>query len=230
MSQSSRIPDTHAEAWAMLPFLANGRISPEDREWVELHLQGCAECRRELDEQRALAAYMRDAPAPFTGSEQRAFAKLWTRIEAAEKAIPARGEDIPVAALAANNSARIYSPRTVRWLAAAVIVQAIGLAALGFVALNRGDSVPMTEQVLVTDAPEKLNTAAPSVRLMFAPDTSVEAMGAILASHGLELIGGPGDAGIFTAALPARSDETPEAVADALRADPRVHFAEPVMH
>jgi anti-sigma factor RsiW len=227
MSQSSRIPDTHAEAWAMLPFLANGRISPEDREWVELHLQDCAECRRELDEQRALAAHMRDAPAPFTGSEQRAFAKLWTRIEAAERAIPARSEDTPAAV---SGSARVSSSRTVRWLAAAVIVQAVGLAALGFVALNRGDSVPVTEQVLVTDAPEKFNTAAPSVRLMFAPETSVEAMGAILASHGLELVGGPGDAGVFTAALPAKSDETPEAVANALRADPRVHFAEPVMH
>ena len=28
---SSRIPDTHAEAWALLPWLANGRISAEDR-------------------------------------------------------------------------------------------------------------------------------------------------------------------------------------------------------
>ena len=40
---SSRIPDTHAEAWALLPWLANGRIAPEDREWVESHL-GSAEC------------------------------------------------------------------------------------------------------------------------------------------------------------------------------------------
>ena len=31
---SPRIPDTHAEAWALLPWLANGRLAPEDaRGW-----------------------------------------------------------------------------------------------------------------------------------------------------------------------------------------------------
>ena len=32
---SPRIPDTHAEAWAMLPWLANGRLPAADREWVQ---------------------------------------------------------------------------------------------------------------------------------------------------------------------------------------------------
>ncbi len=35
---SPRIPDTHAEAWALLPWLANGRIQASDREWVEAHV------------------------------------------------------------------------------------------------------------------------------------------------------------------------------------------------
>ena len=47
-----RIPDTHAEAWALLPWHANGRISADDREWVEAHVAGCAECRAELASQR----------------------------------------------------------------------------------------------------------------------------------------------------------------------------------
>ena len=37
---SARIPDTHAEAWALLPWLANGRIQASDREWVEAHVAG----------------------------------------------------------------------------------------------------------------------------------------------------------------------------------------------
>jgi hypothetical protein len=36
---TSRIPDTHAEAWDLLPWLANGRIAAGDREWVEAHVQ-----------------------------------------------------------------------------------------------------------------------------------------------------------------------------------------------
>ena len=49
---SPRIPDTHAEAWALLPWLANGRIQASDREWVEAHVAVCAECRAELAAQR----------------------------------------------------------------------------------------------------------------------------------------------------------------------------------
>ena len=53
---NARIPDTHAEAWALLPWLANGRIQAADREWVEAHVQGCAECRAELAAQRLVAS------------------------------------------------------------------------------------------------------------------------------------------------------------------------------
>ena len=91
---SSRIPDTHAEAWALLPWLANGRIAAEDREWVEAHVQGCAECRAELASQRLVASQVNrdetDSPQPAASDEQRSFNKLWARIEARGDRIPAR--------------------------------------------------------------------------------------------------------------------------------------------
>lgn len=221
MSESSRIPDTHAEAWALLPFLANGRMSPEDREWVELHLQSCAECRRELEEQRALAAHMREAPVPFEGSEQRAFNKLWARIEAAENAIPAATQPRDVAG--AHGSSR-----TVRWLAAAVIVQAIGLATLGFATWNRSGQPPSAEfRTVTTTAPQRQTGEA--VRVVFAPETPVSEVNELLAGHGLEIVSGPGEAGVFTAALSGDSTQSAAAVASALESDSRVHFAQPVM-
>ena len=93
---SSRIPDTHAEAWALLPWLANGRIQASDREWVEAHVQGCAECRAELAAQRMVATADESrrchAPATAATEEQRSFNKLWARIEASESAAtPASG-------------------------------------------------------------------------------------------------------------------------------------------
>ena len=93
---SSRMPDTHAEAWALLPWLATGRIAPEDREWVEAHVQGCAECRAELASQRLVASHVNrqesTSPQPAASEEQRSFNKLWARIEASESAsTPATG-------------------------------------------------------------------------------------------------------------------------------------------
>jgi anti-sigma factor RsiW len=78
---SPRIPDTHAEAWALLPWLANGRLGAEDREWVEAHVAGCAECRAELASQRLVASRMSaDLEQPVGDDvEQKSFNKLWAR-------------------------------------------------------------------------------------------------------------------------------------------------------
>jgi hypothetical protein len=222
MTQSGRIPDTHAEAWALLPFLVNGRIAAEDREWVELHVQSCEECRREIEAQRPLAQEMRDAEPPFTSSEQRAFAKLWTRIEASEAAVPSHEE--PLAVRTSGTAPR----RTVRWLAAAVIVQAIGLALLGVTALNNSEEAS-GDYGTVTSA--EVQQLGPAVRLVFTNETSMADVTEILARNQLELIGGPRGAGVFTAALAdASTGISAETIAIALRRDPHVQFAEPVSH
>lgn len=218
MTQSGRIPDTHAEAWALLPFLVNGRILPEDREWVELHLQFCEECQREFESQRPLAKHMRESELPFVASEQRAFSKLWTRIEAAETALPPEQES-------ATSPAGVPPRRNVRWLAAAVVVQAIGLALLGITALNRSDE-SIAEFRTVTSS-EELHSSGPAVRLVFTADTSIAQVTEILARHELELVGGPRGAGVFTAAL-GTSDVSADTIAANLRRNPHVQFAEPI--
>jgi anti-sigma factor RsiW len=222
MTQSGRIPDTHAEAWALLPFLVNGRLTPEEREWVELHVQSCDECRREFDAQRPLARQMREAEVAFESAEQRAFAKLWTRIEASEGAMPV--DEQAVSARATGTTPR----RTVRWLAAAVVVQAIGLTLLGVTALNNSEEAT-GEFRTVTSAEVRL--AGPAVRLMFTAETSMGDVTDILAKHGLELVRGPGSSGVFTAALADTAEgTTAESMAMMLRRDAHVQFAEPVTH
>jgi hypothetical protein len=220
MSQSGRVPDTHAEAWALLPFLVNGRIASQDREWVEAHVQTCDDCRRELEAQRPLAQEMRQSEAPFASSEQRAFAKLWTRIEASENAMPEDEQAVPMRATGAAPR------RTVRWLAAAVFVQAIGLALLGGIAVkNSDDSADGYRTVTNVEARQM----GPAVRLVFTPDTSMREVSQILSSQGLELIAGPHSSGVFTAAVADTSMKTSaEAVAMALRKNAQVQFAEPV--
>lgn len=219
MNPSGRIPDTHAEAWSLLPFLINGRIAPDDREWVEHHVESCDECRRELDEQRPLANEMRDARLPGGFSEQRSFTKLWTRIEASEGAAPE--EDSP-----SDRRSSVASRKTVRWLAAAVFVQAIGLALLGITALNHTESVSSDFRTVTN---RESIASQPAVRLVFTSDTSVASVAEILAKYDLQLIAGPGSAGVFTAAVNEPSAErSAESIAAALRNDSHIQFAEPI--
>jgi hypothetical protein len=221
---SPRIPDTHAEAWALLPWLANGRIAAGEREWVEAHVQACAECRAELAAQRMISTQLRDAPVatPAAASEeQRSFDKLWARIEASESASPP----------ATGTSGGGYrASRTVRWLAAAVIVQAVGLGVLGVNALGGGNARGPDEIVTVTSVdPARAN--APAVRLVFAPQASIATINTLLAHQGLEIAAGPGRQGNFTAVLSAAavaSGASAESVAAVMSKDPNVSLAEPV--
>jgi anti-sigma factor RsiW len=226
---SPRIPDTHAEAWALLPWLASGRIPATDREWVEGHVAACAECRAELASQRMVANQMygemygnSTLPESAATDEQRSFNKLWGRIEASESAS---------ASANGTTGARVSvsrSSRTVRWLAAAVIVQGFGLALFGFNALR--NSAPAGEIVTVTDVPtQRLN--APAVRVVFAPGASISTINTLLANQGLTIVSGPGTAGNFTAALSAdavASGASADSVAAVISKDPNVSFAQPV--
>lgn len=218
---SPRIPDTHAEAWAMLPWLANGRLPASDREWVEAHVAQCAECRSELEAQRKVATQIHRDASPDTGTdEQRSFNKLWARIEASESAAPA--------ASAAVGGPVTRSSRTVRWLVAAVVVQGFGLALFGFNAMRDGANGFVT--VTAPDAStQRLN--APAVRLVFSPTASVADINTLLTHQGLSIVSGPGTSGNFTAELSAdavASGASADSVAAVISKDPNVTFAQPV--
>lgn len=223
-----RVPDTHAEAWALLPWLANGRLGTEEREWVEAHLQTCADCRSELASQRMVASQVhRDESAPSSPSsdEQRSFNKLWARIEAAESAsLPATG----------TNGAAVRAPgssRTVRWLAAAVVVQAIGLGIFGMGALGGKNGSPTTGDEFTTVARVEPRSNAPAVRIVFQPAASIATINTLLAHQGLTIVAGPGVSGNFTAELSAdavASGASAETVAAVMSKDPNVSFAQPV--
>ena len=223
---SPRIPDTHAEAWALLPWLANGRIAPEDREWVEAHVQTCAECRAELAAQRMVASHVTreetDSPPQAGSDEQRSFNKLWARIEAAESAsIPITGTG------AAVGTTR--SSRTVRWLAAAVVVQALGLGALGLAFNNSDDAAGKPSFTTVTR--EETRLLAPAVTVVFAPNTPINTVNTMLGNQGLSIVAGPGLQGNFKAELSpdaVASGATAESVVAVLKKDPNVTFADTI--
>ena len=61
---------SHADAWLMLPWLANGRLAGAERLRVEEHVRGCALCTREVALQRRLCEVLTEpervtyAPGP----------------------------------------------------------------------------------------------------------------------------------------------------------------------
>ena len=224
---TSRIPDTHAEAWDLLPWLANGRIAAADREWVEAHVQACAECRAELSAQRMLSGNLRKAGAEpdlaNATEEQRSFDKLWARIEAAESATPGTRS---------VEAAPRRASRPVRWLAAAVVVQGIGLALFGINALRATDAGKPGFVTVTSETPKHAaRPNAPMVSLVFAPEASIDNINTLLTHQGLSIVSGPGLSGNFTAALSAdavASGASAESVAAAVSKDPNVTFAQPI--
>jgi len=224
---SPRIPDTHAEAWALLPWLANGRLQASDREWVEAHLAQCAECRDELVAQRKVATGMNgetnhDCLSSTATDEHRSFNKLWARIEASEAAAPLAGSIKGTGAPVSRTS------RTVRWLAAAVVVQGFGLALFGFNALRQ--NTPAGGYITVAEVPPKRHNA-PAVRIVFAPEASMSSINTMLTHQGLSIVAGPGMSGNFTAELSAdavASGASADSVATVISKDPNVTFAQPV--
>jgi putative zinc finger protein len=226
---SPRIPDTHAEAWALLPWLANGRLASEDREWVEAHVQGCAECRAELAAQRLIDSHVAgeesSSPRHAASDEQRSFNKLWARIEAAESA------SAPIVGTGSVSMPAPRSSRTVRWLAAAVVVQALGLGALGL-AFSNGNRAGDDGIVTVTTPANTGSRAnAPTVTLVFEPGTSISTINTLLTHQGLSIVSGPGASNNYQAELSAdavASGATADSVAAVMSKDPNVSLAEPV--
>jgi anti-sigma factor RsiW len=219
---SPRIPDTHAEAWALLPWLANGRLPASDREWVEAHVAECGECRSELATQRMVSTAMNSDASPVgaASDEQRSFNKLWARIEASESA------SLPASAASGGTAPASRASRTVRWLAAAVVIQGFGLALFGFNALRENTGGYVT----VADVPAQ-RLDAPAVRIVFAPQASVANINTLLTHQGLSIVSGPGTSGNFTAELSAEavaSGASADSVAAVISKDTNVSFAQPV--
>src|ERR1700722_12042512 len=73
-------PARHEEAWGSLPWLANGRLSPPERDKIEPHVRTCAACREELAFQRLLCNVLTE-PDRVTYAPGPSFRKLMDRID-----------------------------------------------------------------------------------------------------------------------------------------------------
>ncbi len=242
MDHSFQSSDAHERAAQSIPWLVNGTLPDDEAAALRSHVAHCARCRSDYDAEKRLYETIHGAgPLVFAGEPS--FAKLMARIEAQDDAIlDERPEDVepratsadPVAAATAAEPAIAPKIRTahawhasaaVRWLAAAVIIEAALLAAEPW---TRHAPQPVSVapyQTLTSPAPRY--GAGPRVRVVFRSNLTLEALQKLLRTVDAHIVDGPTDAQVYTLGFsqPVTSAELDARVAT-LRASSQVLFAE----
>ncbi|UXI66515.1 zf-HC2 domain-containing protein [Tahibacter amnicola] len=231
---SVETPLTHPETWELIPWVINGTADAHAKARVEAHLRHCADCRDEYALQFQLHAGMQ-VPQAGAPDPQPALQRLLARIEAGS-ADTEPASAAPHTVVANGEPALTVTRGSRRWisgLAAAVAVQAVGLALLG-TALVQRDDTPDTRAGFHTLSSAAVPSAA-LVRFVPAPGMTVSEMQSLLAEVKMHIVESSEESAIYGLA-PRRDPAAPGAVATTdvaavvtrLRAHPQVLLAEPI--
>lgn len=202
----------HKHSWDLIPWYVNGSVPDARREGIRRHLAECADCRQEVETQRALMQAMKTRPN-VENMPHGSLQKLWARIDA---------QPVPVK----SPPAWPRSPRLVAALAAAVALQAVLLGVLSF-ALLRSHSAAEAPAAYRTVSSASVPAGAASVRAVFSQSMTLGELQALLERTHLRIVNGPSPDGVFTLATLSNTDDPKQALLG-LRAHPAVQFAEPI--
>lgn len=197
----------HREVWEWLPWLANGSLDEVQTRRCEQHLAECPECREELQAQQALRESIQTQESVLH-TPHASLRKLMARID---------GDPLS-AAPAPSGPQR----RRLRWLAAAVVIQAMGLIGLAGFMSWRLHELREAPRYATLSSTATQPVAGPVARVVFTASTSVADLSDLLRAHQAEIVAGPSEAGVYTVKL--GSDET--ATVARLRENPMVRFIE----
>jgi hypothetical protein len=201
-------PSEHRRAWDAIPWVVAGSAAMSDVDLVMHHLPHCASCREELEFQQRLHRGLREAAAPEADAEP-GLQRLMARIDAANT------EPMPVPPRA---------PSPVRWLAAAVVVQAVGLAAAGFAMWGSARD----GEFRTLSTPETTRVA--SLRVVPAAEMDFAALRRLLAELKLDIVDAAPDGSSLGLAPADGQAATVQAALPRLRGTAGVRMAEPTGH
>lgn len=216
----------HEEIQALLPWYANGTLEGEELSLVEEHLAGCSRCRREAQEQRALAAEIQATAAPAPAPHPVQLNRLLARIEADDERRQRRFRWLPRALRRLlDPGPGSLSPAASRLLvaqAALIVLLAGALVWLGPGAWSGPGAW------FGPGEPAAAAGSEPRLRVVFDPRASEQELRAVLHAVGGEMVGGPSPLGVYTVALTGDPGEPVPVVLEYLRQRPSVRFAEAV--
>ncbi|WP_426688565.1 anti-sigma factor family protein [Rhodanobacter ginsengiterrae] len=201
-----------ARAWEAMPWVLQGSAPPEQGEWLMAHLVHCESCRAEFARQSRLQLAM-SLPSDIPLDANVGLKHLLSRLDAP---VP---QETPV------------RPRAAGWvtraLVAAVLVQAIGIGALGMKLWSEGGPAPY-HTLSESPSPAGSGTiAAGSIHVVPDASMTLANWNALLHTLGLQVVGGPNDVGAYTV-VPRHSTATKPDVLQQLRAARGIRLAEPV--
>jgi hypothetical protein len=214
----------HRQAWDLIPWIVNDSAPESERQAVQAHLDSCADCRQELEFQRQLQAAMAQRSAPDIDARD-----SWQRLRNRLGTAGAPGSS----GRSTRRHARSAGKGGMSWLIAAMVVQAIGLGALGAAWWSRPSATATLPAGYAAvyrtlSAPEAAVPAA-TIRAVFAPELSMAQLQAVLTAARLQVRAGPDEVGVWTLGPAADSNRTATEVAlRELRASSQVRFAEPL--
>ncbi len=218
----------HARTRLVIPWLVNGSLPAEAEPVVRQHISGCPECREDYEEQLRVCEAMRtDGPLVFAAEPS--YQKLLARMQSAETGREPREETAELPPPRATQSFRQLPP-VVRWLAAAVVLQAFALS-LGAWVWHSSSAARDAEYATLTSASPAYDSG-PRVRILFRTDLTIGALQSVLQDAGARIIDGPADGNVYTVGFtqPPDSPSALEQRIAALRANPAILFAEPVQN
>jgi len=226
LTEDSTQVDAHECATELIPWYVNGTLESAERAQLEAHLQSCEACRREHQAQVRLHEAMQTDDTLVFAAEP-SFRKLMTRIGTQEDAGDLGRAAAPAATAPQSAPAPRWPGRAVRWLAAATVIEALGLG-YGVWAWHTDQAVPSSYITLTTPAASYRDT--PRIRIVFRPGLSVQELGTLLHRAGAHIVDGPTDSNVYTLGFTGQevtAQDLERRAAD-LRASSEVLFAEPL--
>jgi len=222
----------HEEVWLLLPWLANGRLAPVDRERAEQNVRQCKACEQELQVQLMMCRGFTEpdrvvyAPGP-------SFRKLMDRIESRERkatrAAPQPKRPSSFVSLTARlGHVSLWRPPGLAWAASFLLF--FGITGMMVTAYRWSQPVYTTHTDSSVVNPDVLHIALDRS----LPIGEVEEL---LQAGGARIVEGPGSTGVLGVmpagivpgkTPPAQVNDQLRVLSARLRADPRVLWVQPL--
>jgi hypothetical protein len=205
-----------SHAWELMPAVLLDSATEEENTWLIAHVAKCASCSAEFAQQNRLRQALA-LPSAVKLDPNAGLQRLLGRLDAPEQ--HTEPKRVP--------TARRSGSWTVRALAAAALVQAIGLGVMG---VKLASPAPSHDYRTLSSA-----TALPmpqgAIRVVPDAKMTVADWDQLLHAQQLQVVGGPNDMGAYTVvpAAPqplAQPQPQPQQTVQQLRATPGIRLAE----
>ena len=217
MNNLHKAAGDHRRAWDVIPWVVNGTASAADQQLVQAHVHVCADCRVELARQRRMqTAVAQETPAltDVDAGLKRLFKRIDETTDHRIGAVPGSLARPRWQGMGGIN----------HWLVAAVIVEAVGLSALGVALVLRGASDH--EYQTLSESPP--TPARATIVIVPAPTMQLGELQQHLHALKLTVVSGPNAVGAYALAPHGESPKQ-EAQIASLRALPGMQLVEPIV-